>query len=261
MTTHLNLHADLAPRSFQIPIIPESEPSALPATSLSPDAPTLGASARILLGFLFVALICLRLPDVVWRGRFYAEEGEFFFGYAWHMPWGQALWHPLGGYLNIVASGTTLLTKILVERGWFPLEDAPYLTEAVALFFQNLKATDLLRSDVAPGNAEVRRVELQFQKPFKEAPSIGVGPGVIEIVETAVCAPVDGKLPAAALRAGAGRVGVAHCARQPALAAGDIVGVGAAARTVHAAVAQLARPYRAIDEQPERDWRRPLVRC
>jgi len=101
---------------------------------------------RILLGLLFVALICLRLPNVVWHGRFYAEEGEFFFGYAWHMPWGRALLHPLGGYLNLVASGTTLLTKILVEKGWVPLEDAPYITEAVALFFQTCPAILILSS-------------------------------------------------------------------------------------------------------------------
>jgi hypothetical protein len=154
MTIQPNFQSDLAPPFLrapgaQVPSTSSSEPSALTGTSISPDAPTLGATARILLGFVFVALICLRLPNVVWHGRFYAEEGEFFFGYAWHMPWGQALWHPLGGYLNIVASGTTLLTKILVENGWIPLEDAPYLTEAVALFFQTCPAILLLSSRAA----------------------------------------------------------------------------------------------------------------
>jgi hypothetical protein len=110
------------------------------------NAPELGVAARILLGALFVALICLRLPNVVWHGRFYAEEGEFFFAYAWHMPWQSALWHPLGGYLNLVASGSTLLTKILVEKAWVPLEDAPYVTEAAALFFQTCPAILILSS-------------------------------------------------------------------------------------------------------------------
>src|SRR5208337_3676336 len=81
---------------------------------------------------------------------------------------------------------------------------------ALAHFLQDLKAADLFGGDVSPGNAEVRRVELQFQKPFKEAAGVGVRPRVIEIVEFAVGAADDSELPAATLRAGAGSVGVAH---------------------------------------------------
>ena len=43
---------------------------------------------------------------------------------------------------------------------------------AVALLFQDLEAADFFGRDVAPGNAEVRRVELQFQKPFKGRPAL-----------------------------------------------------------------------------------------
>ena len=92
------------------------------------------------------------------------------------------------------------------------------------------------------------RVELQLQQPFKQATGVGVRPGVIEVVELAVGAAVDSELPAAALRAGTRGVGVAHGARQAALAAGDIVRVRAAARAVGAAIAQLGRAYRAEDE-------------
>jgi hypothetical protein len=149
---------------------------------------------------------------------------------------------------------------ILVWKGmgWF-LRLLPLI--AIALLLQDLKAADLFGGDVCPGNTEVRRVELQFQEPFKEAAGVGVRPRVIEIVEFAVRAAVDSELPAATLRAGAGSVGVAHSAREAALSTSDIVGVGAAARTVRTAVAQLAGPHRTIDQQPERDRRGPLVRC
>ncbi|HEY1942271.1 MAG TPA: hypothetical protein VGH40_09130 [Roseiarcus sp.] len=123
----------------------ERHSTGAPVACPAPE-PDFSAAARILLGLLFVALICLRLPNVVWSGRFYAEEGEFFFAYAWHMPWERALWHPLGGYLNLVASASTLLAKVLVEKAWVPLEDAPYVTEAVALFFQTCPAILILSS-------------------------------------------------------------------------------------------------------------------
>ena len=141
--------------------------------------------------------------------------------------------------------------------GWF-LHLLPLI--AVALLFENLKPADFLGGDVCPGNAEVRRVELQFQQPLKEATGVGVRPRVVEIVEFAVGAAIDGELPAAALRACAGSVGVVDGARQAALSAGDIVGVGAAARTVNAAITQLSRAHRPEDQQPERDRRGPLVR-
>jgi hypothetical protein len=55
----------------------------------------------------------------------------------------------------------------------------------------------------------VRRVELQFQEPLKEAAGMGVRPRVIEIVELAGAPQrLTSELPAATLRAGAGRVGV-----------------------------------------------------
>ncbi len=122
-----------------------------PALTSAPDVPAsdepkFGTAARLLIVAAFAALICLRLPNVALRGRFLGEEGQFFFGFAWHMPWTDALWHPLGGYLNIVASGSTLLAKVLVTHDWLKLEYAPYVTEAVALFFQTCPAWLILTS-------------------------------------------------------------------------------------------------------------------
>jgi hypothetical protein len=111
-----------------------------------PREPELSDAVRFGLAVLFAALICIRLPAVVWNGRFYAEEGEFFFAYAWHMPWDRALLHNLGGYLNIVASGSTLLLEKAVRGGWISLENAPYFTEAIALSFQVCPAILVLTS-------------------------------------------------------------------------------------------------------------------
>ena len=93
---------------------------------------------------LFTLAVLARMPALAWPGRFYGEEGAFFLAYAWHMPWRDALLHPLGGYLNIVPSATTLLAKDLVQAGWVGLGDAPYLTEGVALAFQLCPAILLL---------------------------------------------------------------------------------------------------------------------
>ncbi len=97
---------------------------------------SLSRVAKLALFILFAALVFLRLPNVLLEGRFFGEEGTYFFAYAWHMPWQDALWHPLGGYLNIVASGSTLLAKLLVTDGGLPLESAPYVTVLISLFFQ-----------------------------------------------------------------------------------------------------------------------------
>jgi len=60
--------------------------------------------------------------------------------------------------------------------------------------------------------------------------------------------------------AGARRVGVAHGALVPAFAARHIVRVGATVRAVRAAVAKILLVDGPIDEQPERDRMRPLIR-
>src|SRR3978361_639414 len=77
---------------------------------------------------LFAALVCLRMPEIVIKGRFWAEEGRYFYHDAWVMPPLQALLAPVGGYLNIVANASTLAARWLL-----PLRLAPYLTIAAAL--------------------------------------------------------------------------------------------------------------------------------
>ncbi|QHC34988.1 hypothetical protein [Komagataeibacter xylinus] len=64
-------------------------------------------------------------------GRFQAEEGCVFFEKAWYSSWYGALFHSFGGYINIMANGSTLLASRLV-----PLAYAPYVTMSIALVFQ-----------------------------------------------------------------------------------------------------------------------------
>lgn len=85
--------------------------------------------AAVLLAY--AALVCLRLPQIVVKGRFWAEEGSLFFRRAWDLPAWQAAWAPFGGYLNIVAT-----LAALFARWAMPLRLAPYATIGIGLFFQ-----------------------------------------------------------------------------------------------------------------------------
>ncbi len=80
---------------------------------------------------LYAGLVLLRMPKIVLKGRFWAEEGAVFFANAWTLDPLHALAVPVGGYLNLVANGATLAARWLV-----PVANAPYLTIAVALVFQ-----------------------------------------------------------------------------------------------------------------------------
>ncbi len=89
--------------------------------------------AWLLVLMAFAVLVCLRMPQIILKGRFWAEEGRFFFHNAWVLPPGQALLEPVGGYLNLVANGATLAARWLM-----PLRLAPYMTITVALLIQLL---------------------------------------------------------------------------------------------------------------------------
>lgn len=91
---------------------------------------------RVILFIVFAFAILFRMPAIAWQGRFFGEEGANFFAYAWHFAPSEALWHPLGGYLNIVASGVTMIAACFIKAGWLPLEQAPHLTVAVSFLFQ-----------------------------------------------------------------------------------------------------------------------------
>lgn len=96
---------------------------------------------RITLTLLFAALVCLRMPDILLHGRFWAEEGKVFFEEAWRLPAGKVLFAPYGGYLNLVANAGAVGARCLVS-----VERAPYVTTALALVFQTCPAILILWS-------------------------------------------------------------------------------------------------------------------
>ena len=104
--------------------------------------PTQSYEAGFLLA-LFALIVALRLPGV-WQGRFFGEEGTNFFAYAWHEGAWRGLWNPLGGYLNIVASGAASLAAALVKSGVLSLEQAPFVTTGIAFLIQLLPAVVLV---------------------------------------------------------------------------------------------------------------------
>ena len=71
------------------------------------------------------------MPEIMIKGRFWAEEGTIFFRNAWELPPSEALLVSYGGYLNIVANTATLAARWLL-----PLSYAPYFTILVGLLFQ-----------------------------------------------------------------------------------------------------------------------------
>ena len=79
----------------------------------------------------YAAVVLLRMPDILIKRRFWAEEGEVYFHNAWNERWYDALFAVHSGYLNLSASIATLLAAHLV-----PLEFAPLVSTTFALFIQ-----------------------------------------------------------------------------------------------------------------------------
>lgn len=82
-------------------------------------------------GFLIACvaiLICVRMPEIILKGRFWTEEGKVFFHNAWTLPPLQALFFSFAGYMNLSANAGTLAARWLM-----PLPLAPYMTIGLSL--------------------------------------------------------------------------------------------------------------------------------
>ncbi len=100
--------------------------------------------SRLALLLAYGLLIAARLPAILLRGRFWAEEGNRFFVFAWSLPWPRALLHPYAGYLNLTANlGGVLAWHVM------PLVAAPYATSLLALAVQLCPAALLVTSRLA----------------------------------------------------------------------------------------------------------------
>jgi hypothetical protein len=90
---------------------------------------------------VFFCLTALRLPEVFFAGRLWAEEGRWFYFYAIRHPWLASIFKPYGGYLNLCANIAGVIAYHL-----FPIDDAPRVTLVISLVFQLLPAILLLTS-------------------------------------------------------------------------------------------------------------------
>src|SRR5271166_3835746 len=79
----------------------------------------------------YATAVLVRMPDILIKRRFWAEEGEVYFHNAWNERWYDALFAVHSGYLNLSATIATLLATYFV-----PLEFAPLASTSFALFVQ-----------------------------------------------------------------------------------------------------------------------------
>ncbi|MBA4696389.1 MAG: hypothetical protein H2069_03225 [Legionella sp.] len=89
----------------------------------------------------FLGLIVLRFPNILIHGRVWAEEGLAFLQQGFTLPWPEALFSSVGGYLNIVANLAGIIAAKLL-----PLEWARFVGPLTGLFFQGLTGAILLFS-------------------------------------------------------------------------------------------------------------------
>jgi len=91
----------------------------------------------------YTAVVLLRMPDILIKGRFWAEEGTVHFYTAWNEPWYRALFSVHFDNLNLTANIATLLAVYLVPLGF-----APLVSTSIALLVQLCPAFLLVTSRV-----------------------------------------------------------------------------------------------------------------
>jgi len=96
------------------------------ANAATPVRPTWARTPFVLAAL--AVLICLRMPQIVLKGRFWAEEGTIFFQTAWQKHPLDAMLLVFGGYLNLPAN-----LGALGARWLMPLPLAPYITIGLSL--------------------------------------------------------------------------------------------------------------------------------
>jgi hypothetical protein len=85
----------------------------------------------VLLLLVYAAAVSVRMPQILLKGRFWAEEGAIYFLNGRNLSWYDALIAVHTGYLNLAASIGTLLAARLV-----PIEAAPWVSTGFAMLIQ-----------------------------------------------------------------------------------------------------------------------------
>lgn len=97
---------------------------------------------QVLAILVYAGLIAVRIPDILLKGRFWAEEAVVYFAAARQLPWYDALFLVHAGYLNVTA-GLAALAATSV-----PLDHAPWVSTVIALLVQVLPAVLLITSEI-----------------------------------------------------------------------------------------------------------------
>jgi hypothetical protein len=100
-----------------------------------------GKPERTAMVLVFMVLIAARLPNVTLHGRVWAEEGKEFLWNAAVLPWSEAIFHPVGGYLNLVANLAGIMAFHMV-----PLEQVRWVGVVTGLLFQAIPAALIVSS-------------------------------------------------------------------------------------------------------------------
>ena len=99
-------------------------------------------AVRVAVLAALAVLICWRMPEIILKERFWAEEGLYFFPAAWtKSPLWVLTWND-GGYLNLVASVGALAARYLA-----PLRHAPDVTIGISLLVQLVTPALLLGAE------------------------------------------------------------------------------------------------------------------
>jgi hypothetical protein len=99
---------------------------------------------NLILILIYAFGIAARMPEILMKGRFWAEEGATYFQNGRTMPWYDALFAVHTGYLNLAASIAGCLAAHVV-----PIEYAPWISTSVALLFQLCPILIIITADVA----------------------------------------------------------------------------------------------------------------
>lgn len=121
------------------------EPFASRRTGIRGSGAARLATALLDTGLLlaYAIIVAARMPQILLKGRFWAEEGAIYFLNGRDLPWYDALFAVHTGYLNLAASIATLLAARVV-----PIEHAPWVSTGFALLIQLCPALLLLTSGV-----------------------------------------------------------------------------------------------------------------
>ena len=130
----------------------------------------------------------------------------------------------------------------------------------IPLLFHDLESLYLLRCDFVPRYREVSGIEFEFQDALHQPSGLAAGADVFEFVDRAFIAPIDDVRALSALRTRAGSAGIFYLPTESALVTGDIVGIRASPRSLLSSVTEFMGADGAVNQKPERYWRRPFVR-